>query len=105
MIPRDLRQTVYCVFNAFKAIPPPPANGALVVNPPATGDYLVVAWDLDTTGRRLIDEICHIGAHYVNSEGKDLNFSQYVMPYKNPNPGARRSFGIRCNYEVLLREC
>lgn len=22
-------------------------------------------------------------------------FSQYVMPYKNPNPGARRSFGIR----------
>jgi len=50
---------------------------------------------LDTTGRRLIDEICHIGAHYINSEGQDLNFSQYVMPYKNPNPGARRSFGIR----------
>lgn len=79
----------------LQAIPPPPANGALVVNPPASGDYLVVAWDLDTTGRRLIDEICHIGAHYINSEGQDLNFSQYVMPYKNPNPGARRSFGIR----------
>ena len=65
---------------------------------------MVVAWDLDTTGRRLIDEICHIGAHYVNSEGEDLNFSQYVMPYKNPNPGARRSFGIRF-YFLSLSKC
>ena len=74
--------------------------------------YQVVAWDLDTTGRRLIDEICQIGGFYVlstppktdknetnNKEG-DYNgcqktFSQYVMPYKNPNPGARRSFGIK----------
>ena len=64
----------------------------------------MVAWDLDTTGRRLIDEICHIGAHYVNSEGEDLNFSQYVMPYKNPNPGARRSFGIRFDF-LSLSKC
>merc|ERR1711994_176212 len=74
--------------------------------------YQVVAWDLDTTGRRLIDEICQIGGFYVlstppktdkneinNKEG-DYNgcqktFSQYVMPYKNPNPGARRSFGLK----------
>ena len=51
----------YPNFSTHKAIPPPPANGALVANPPASGHYLVVAWDLDTTGRRLIDEICHIG--------------------------------------------
>ena len=73
--------------------------------------YQVVAWDLDTTGRRLIDEICQIGGFYVlSSPPKDKNetnnkegdsngcmqtFSQYVMPYKNPNPGARRSFGIK----------
>jgi hypothetical protein len=61
--------------------------------------YLVVAWDLDTTGRRLIDEICHIGGFYVDGEGEAKNFSQYVMPYKNPNPGARRSFGIRYFFE------
>ena len=58
-------------------------------------NYQVVAWDLDTTGRRLIDEICHIGAYYVAGNGSAETFSQYVMPYKNPNPGARRSFGIK----------
>lgn len=72
-----------------------------------SGKYQVVAWDLDTTGRRLIDEICQIGGHYRSAtplkEAKDQVdgaenesiFSQYVMPYRNPNPGARRSFGIR----------
>jgi len=90
-------------------------------SPPAaasnsTGSCLVVAWDLDTTGRRLIDEICQIGAYAViphgsqvqatePEEGADdtptsassesLTFSQYVMPNRNPNPGARRSFGIK----------
>ena len=68
------------------------------------GNYQVVAWDLDTTGRRLIDEICQIGGFYVlenppkdGKENKECTqtFSQYVMPYKNPNPGARRSFGIK----------
>ena len=70
------------------------------------GDYQIVAWDLDTTGRRLIDEICQIGGYYVlanppkdeaNNQTGDggYTFSQYVMPYKNPNPGARRSFGIK----------
>jgi len=56
-----------------------------------------VAWDLDTTGRRLIDEICQIGGFYktVAAESDDNTFSQYVMPYRNPNPGARRSFGIK----------
>jgi len=61
------------------------------------GKYQVVAWDLDTTGRRLIDEICQIGgfckAGVDQKEGD--TFSQYVMPYRNPNPGARRSFGIK----------
>jgi len=61
------------------------------------GKYQVVAWDLDTTGRRLIDEICQIGGFYRTSaaETDDNTFSQYVMPYRNPNPGARRSFGIK----------
>jgi len=69
----------------------PAQNGGSVIK----GDFQVVAWDLDTTGRRLIDEICHIGAYYVAGSGSAETFSQYVMPYKNPNPGARRSFGIK----------
>jgi len=61
------------------------------------GNYQYVAWDLDTTGRRLIDEICQIGGFCrVGKETKpEDTFSQYVMPYRNPNPGARRSFGIK----------
>jgi len=57
----------------------------------------VVAWDLDTTGRKLIDEICQIGGYFRthDKETEDNTFSQYVMPYRNPNPGARRSFGIK----------
>lgn len=69
----------------------PAQNGGSAIK----GDFQVVAWDLDTTGRRLIDEICHIGAYYVAGDGSAETFSQYVMPYKNPNPGARRSFGIK----------
>ena len=62
------------------------------------GSYQVVAWDLDTTGRRLIDEICQIAGHFSSSYStseSDRSFSQYVMPHRNPNPGARRSFGIK----------
>ena len=62
------------------------------------GHYVAVAWDLDTTGRKLIDEICQIGGHYSqpgSSDQADNTFSQYVMPHRNPNPGARRSFGIK----------
>jgi len=65
--------------------------------PPA--NYTLAAWDLDTTGRRLIDEICQIGGFCKTQaqEGSEeaKAFSQYVMPYRNPNPGARRSFGIK----------
>ena len=71
------------------------------------GQYQVVAWDLDTTGRKLIDEICHIGGYFRSSETEpetdDNTFSQYVMPYRNPNPGARRSFGIKV-YSTFLSE-
>ena len=49
------------------------------------GDYRIVTWDLDTTGRKLVDEICQIGAFCEDSE--DNSFSQYVMPHRNPNVG------------------
>ena len=67
------------------------------------GHYVAVAWDLDTTGRKLIDEICQIGGHFLGQvrdtetkeDTEENTFSQYVMPHRNPNPGARRSFGIK----------
>ena len=70
------------------------------------GQCQVVAWDLDTTGRKLIDEICHIGGYFRSSETAaetdDNTFSQYVMPYRNPNPGARRSFGIKVRLQTSM---
>ncbi len=74
----------------------PPLSGTVMAGD--SGRYIAVTWDLDTTGRRLLDEICQIGAFNGGSDDKTSEgetFSQYVMPYKNPNPGARRSFGIR----------
>ncbi len=68
----------------------PVENSSLIKD----GNYAVIAWDLDTTGRRLIDEICQVAGFYVHAN-EDSTFSQYVMPHKNPNPGARRSFGIK----------
>jgi len=78
----------------YKRMPEKIATTDQVLKP---GKYQVVAWDLDTTGRRLIDEICQIGGFYKTgaAETDDNTFSQYVMPYRNPNPGARRSFGIK----------
>lgn len=54
------------------------------------GEYRLVGWDVDTTGRRLIDEICQIAAYTP----KD-SFSQYIMPYKDLNPHAKRRHLVR----------
>jgi len=73
-----------------------PGNG---VGDVPIGNYKVVGYDLDTTGRRLMDEICHIGCYYVNPQagektGEQL-YSQYVIPHRNPNQAARRAYGIK----------
>lgn len=61
-------------------------NGeAIFQSVPATGipdgRYRLIGWGIDTTGRRLIDEICHIAAYTPTSQ-----FSQYIMPYRDINP-------------------
>lgn len=59
------------------------------------GNYQIVAFDLDTTGRRLVDEICQVAGHYFAvGDGQPHSFSQYVMPHKNPSRAARMSSGI-----------
>ncbi|KAL4716792.1 hypothetical protein ACJJTC_001948 [Scirpophaga incertulas] len=54
------------------------------------GKYALVGWDMDTTGRRLIDEICQIAAYTPKQ-----TYSQYIMPYGELNPGARRRHNVR----------
>ncbi|XP_049881182.1 maternal protein exuperantia [Pectinophora gossypiella] len=54
------------------------------------GKYALVGWDMDTTGRRLIDEICQIAAYTPKQ-----TYSQYIMPYGDLNPGARRRHNVR----------
>lgn len=54
------------------------------------GKYTLVGIDIDTTGRRLIDEIVQLSAYTPNSE-----FGQYIMPYMNLNPAARQRHQVR----------
>ncbi|XP_072946276.1 maternal protein exuperantia-1 [Epargyreus clarus] len=54
------------------------------------GKYVLVGWDMDTTGRRLIDEICQIAAYTPKQ-----TYSQYIMPYGDLRPGARRRHNVR----------
>ena len=49
-------------------------------------EYLLLGWDLDLTGRRLIDEMFHVAAYDTENETK---FTQYIMPSMNLNPVAR----------------
>ncbi|XP_026470755.1 maternal protein exuperantia-like [Ctenocephalides felis] len=62
------------------------------------GKYCLISCDMDTTGRRLIDEICHIAAFTPTSQ-----FSQYIMPYANVNPSARRRHNIRVTTDDRFR--
>lgn len=54
------------------------------------GDYKIVSWDLDTTGRRLIDEFCHVAGFTPETK-----FSQYVMPYKDMDLISKRRHQVR----------
>ncbi|XP_053967450.1 maternal protein exuperantia [Anastrepha ludens] len=56
----------------------------------AKGRYTLVGVDIDTTGRRLIDEIVQLAAY----SPKD-HFEQYIMPYMNLNPAARQRHQVR----------
>ncbi|XP_050305860.1 maternal protein exuperantia [Anthonomus grandis grandis] len=54
------------------------------------GKYRLVGWAVDTTGRRLIDEIVQIAAYTPNS-----SFSQYIMPFSDLNSIYSRKHNIR----------
>lgn len=52
--------------------------------------YTLVGLDIDTTGKRLIDEIVQLAAYTPNRQ-----FAQYVIPYMNLNPGAKKRHQVR----------
>ncbi|EDV55346.1 maternal protein exuperantia [Drosophila erecta] len=54
------------------------------------GNYIVVGVDIDTTGRRLMDEIVQLAAYTPTD-----HFEQYIMPYMNLNPAARQRHQVR----------
>ncbi|CAL8088490.1 unnamed protein product [Orchesella dallaii] len=58
---------------------------------PSGQNYKVACIALDLTGRKLIDEICHIGAYCP----PDKAFSQYVMPHRDISRSASITFGIK----------
>ncbi|KAJ8963078.1 hypothetical protein NQ318_018542 [Aromia moschata] len=63
-----------------------------------TGKYRLVGWGIDTTGRRLIDEIVQIAAYTPQSK-----FSQYIMPFADLNPTYSRRHSIRVINTVRYR--
>ncbi|KAI5711257.1 maternal protein exuperantia [Diaphorina citri] len=54
------------------------------------GNLKLVGWDLDTTGRRLIDEICQISG-YTPEE----SFNMYIMPHRDIDLRSKRRHALR----------
>ncbi|XP_032672462.1 maternal protein exuperantia [Odontomachus brunneus] len=67
-----------------------PAKGPCYAVGIAPGDYRLVGWDMDTTGKKVIDEICQIATYTSDSA-----YSQYVMPYKDLNPTAIKRHSMK----------
>nr|CAH7749029.1 unnamed protein product [Callosobruchus chinensis] len=73
-------------------MPENPAKGI------AEGKYRLVGWGIDTTGRRLIDEIIQIAAYTPDSK-----FSQYIMPFSDINPVYIHRHGIKVINTIRYR--
>ncbi|XP_058064977.1 maternal protein exuperantia-like, partial [Anopheles bellator] len=63
---------------------------AINTNPLPYGKYTLIGIDIDTTGRRLIDEIVQISAFTPERQ-----YAQYIMPLMNLNPAARQRHQVR----------
>lgn len=65
-------------------------DSSINTNPLPYGKYTLIGIDIDTTGRRLIDEIVQVSAYMP-----DCQYSQYIMPLMNLNPAARQRHQVR----------
>lgn len=78
--------------SSVSIVPENPAKGIPL------GKYRLIGWGIDTTGRRLIDEIIQIAAYTPDSK-----FSQYIMPFGDLNPMYSRRHGIRVVNTIRYR--
>ncbi|KAG7210551.1 hypothetical protein KM043_012071 [Ampulex compressa] len=67
----------------------PPRKTCCATGVPS-GNYRLVGWDMDATGKKFVDEICQIACFTPSS-----SYSQYVMPYKDLNPPAIKRHSMR----------
>lgn len=65
-------------------------DSSINTHPLPNGRYTLIGIDIDTTGRRLIDEIVQISAYTPEHQ-----YSQYIMPLMNLNPAARQRHQVR----------
>lgn len=65
-------------------------DSSINTHPLPAGRYTLIGIDIDTTGRRLIDEIVQISAYTPEHQ-----YSQYIMPLMNLNPAARQRHQVR----------
>ncbi|XP_058836329.1 maternal protein exuperantia [Topomyia yanbarensis] len=65
-------------------------DSSINTNPLPHGRYTLIGIDIDTTGRRLIDEIVQVSAYTPEHQ-----YSQYIMPLMNLNPAARQRHQVR----------
>ncbi|KAF7993412.1 hypothetical protein HCN44_009998 [Aphidius gifuensis] len=56
----------------------------------APGNYEIVAWDMDTSGKRLYDEICHIAGYTPST-----TFQQYILPFNYMNYPATKRHNLK----------
>jgi len=54
-------------------------------------NYKVMSFAVDLTGKKLIDEICHLTA----CQGEQTLYDQYIMPYRDVSRSSTRTHGIR----------
>ncbi|CAG9766434.1 unnamed protein product [Ceutorhynchus assimilis] len=78
--------------NSAPNFPETPAKGIPV------GKYRLVGWAVDTTGRRLIDEIVQIAGYTPESK-----FSKYIMPFSDLNPFYSRKHNIKVYNTIRYR--
>lgn len=72
-------------------MPPATDNSVQILSESKSNNYKVVAFALDLTGKKLIDEICHIAACHGASDF----FEQYIMTYRDISRSSIRAHGIR----------
>ena len=61
-------------------------------------NVVCLTWEIDTTGRYLVDEICHLSASH-----QDDSFDEYIMPHRNITHSSSRKIQLYTVSVVMYR--